>query len=52
MWFGAVSAKYPEVVGSLGELLGLFAAGWGVAVAVALWGTGLWATRFGVKGES
>jgi hypothetical protein len=45
MWFGAVSARYPELVGSLGELTGLLAVGWGVAVAVALWGTGLWATR-------
>jgi hypothetical protein len=35
MWFGAVSAKYPELVGSLGELTGLLAVGWGVAVAVA-----------------
>ena len=51
MWFGVVSARYPDVVGSLGELLGLCAAGWGVAVAVALWGTGLWATRSVVKGE-
>lgn len=36
MWFGAVCAKNPELVGSLGELPGLFAAGWGIAVAVAL----------------
>jgi hypothetical protein len=52
MWFGVVSARYPEVVGSLGELPGLFAAGWGIAVAVALWGTGLRATRDGLTGES
>jgi hypothetical protein len=53
MWFGAVSVKYPELVGSLGDLAGRFAAGWGVAVAVALWTTGVWATRPGVSvGES
>jgi len=36
-------------VGSLGELPGRFAAGWGIAVAVALWTTGFWATRAGVS---
>jgi hypothetical protein len=33
-----------------GELLGVLAAGWGIAVAVALWVTGLWATSVGVNG--
>lgn len=44
VWFGAVSAEHPGLVGSLGELTGLLAAGWGLVVAVALWATGFWAT--------
>jgi len=51
LWFGAVSVKYPELVGSLGGLHGGLVAGWGLAVAVALWTTGFWATRAGVSGE-
>jgi hypothetical protein len=47
MWFGGVSMKYPEVVGSLGELSGRLAAIWGFAVAIALWITGLWVARAG-----
>ena len=47
VWFGAVSARHPEVVGSLGELFGRLAAGWGVAVAGALWVTGSWVARGG-----
>lgn len=53
MWFGAVSARYPEVVGSLGELPGWFAFAWGLLVAVALWTTGFLASRArGVGGAS
>ena len=45
MWFGVVSVRYPEHVGSVGELAGRFAVGWGIAVAVSLWITGFWVTR-------
>jgi hypothetical protein len=51
VWFGAVSVKYPEVVGSLGERTGWFAAAWGIALAVTLWTTGLWGLRAGVGGD-
>ena len=51
MWFGAVSVKNPDLLGSLGETLGRFAAGWGIAVAVALWTTGFWATHAGASGS-
>jgi hypothetical protein len=51
VWFGAVSVKYPEGVGSLGELTGWFAAGWGIALAVTLWTTGFWVNRAGVDGD-
>lgn len=45
VWFGAVSVKYPDVVGSLGELTGWFASGWGIAIAVTLWTAGFLTTR-------
>jgi len=51
VWFGAVSARYPEAVGSLGERTGVLAAGWGVAITVAFWATGSWAVRVGDTGE-
>ena len=44
IWFGVVSMRYPEHVGSLGELAGRFAVGWGIAVAVSLWITGVCVT--------
>ena len=50
VWFGAVSVRYPEVVGSLGEFTGWLASGWGIAIAVTLWATGFWSTRAGVDG--
>jgi hypothetical protein len=40
IWFGVVSARYPDHVGSLGELPGLLAIGWGLAVTAAVWGAG------------
>jgi hypothetical protein len=50
VWFGGVSVKYPEVVGSLGELTGWFACGWGIAIAVTLWTTGFLSSRTGADG--
>lgn len=52
MWFGAVSLRYPEHLGSLGELAGQLAVAWGIAVAVALWITGFRVTRAGFSGKS
>jgi hypothetical protein len=52
MWFGAVSIRYPDAVGSLGDLAGWLVLAWGCAIAVALWTTGFVASRHGVLGES
>jgi hypothetical protein len=52
MWFGVVSLRYPEHLGSLGELAGWLPVAWGIAVAVALWITGFSVTRARVSGES
>jgi hypothetical protein len=52
MWFGAVSIKYPDALVSLGSLAGWLVLAWGCAVAVALWTTGLLASRLGVLGEN
>ena len=45
MWFGAVSIKYPDAVGSLGDRAGRFVLAWGCTVAVALWTTGFLTSR-------
>ncbi|MET1059308.1 MAG: hypothetical protein ABWX84_06905 [Nocardioides sp.] len=47
VWFGLVSTRFPERLGSLGELAGRSAVGWGVVTAVAVWATGFWVRRTG-----
>jgi hypothetical protein len=40
VWFGALCASHPDLVGSLGATRGWCTAAWGVVIAVAVWGTG------------
>ena len=40
VWFGALCATHPDLVGSLGRTTGWCTAAWGVAIAVAVWATG------------
>ena len=44
VWFGAVSVRYPDLVGSPGEVGGLLAICWGGSVAALTFGTG-WLRR-------
>ena len=41
VWLGVVSNAYPHHLGSIGELGGMLAIGWGVLLLVVAWGTGL-----------
>lgn len=40
VWFGALCATHPDLVGSLGRTMGWCTAAWGVAVGLAVWATG------------
>ena len=51
MWFGAVSVKYPELLGSLGELTRPFSCRMGSRGRRCAVGDWVWAKRAGVSGE-
>jgi hypothetical protein len=49
VWFGVVSVRYPDLVGSLGVAGGVLAICWGGALPVLTWGAG-WLRRRGRLG--